>query len=86
MDIKRGSAVGFKRLYRDLDIIAVVSSMGGGWLCIIISRLIDGPHEWDWFGAVVGASICATCLAKQRERSRRHTGDLLDKRKSEGES
>jgi hypothetical protein len=62
--------VGFKRLCQDLDIVAVLSGIAVGWFATIITRLINGPHEWDWFGAVIGASICAALLTKQRERAR----------------
>ena len=85
MDIKRGLAVGFKRLYQDLDIVTVVSGIAAGCLCIIFSRLINGPHEGHWFGSVIAASICATCLAKQREQSRRNTGDLVREPELKGE-
>jgi hypothetical protein len=77
MDIKRAFAIGFKRRHQNLDIVAVISSIAVGCLVITITRLINGPDPWDWFGPVVGASISATGLAKQRERSRRNTDDRL---------
>ncbi len=71
MDLKQRFAVCFNRLGQDLDIVAVMGGLGSGWLAIIITRLIDGPHQWEWFGAAFGASISAALLTKQRERSRR---------------
>jgi hypothetical protein len=85
MDIKQELVVGFKRLYQDLDIVAVVSGIAAGCLCIIVSRLINGPQGGHWLGAVVAASIGATCLAKQRERSRRNTGDPVREPELKGE-
>jgi hypothetical protein len=72
MHIRRALAI-----YKDIDIVAVVSSIAIGCLVLIITRLINGPNEWDWIGSVVGASICATRLAKQRERLRRNTDNRL---------
>jgi hypothetical protein len=73
MDLKQRLAVGFNRLGQDLDVVAVMGGIGSAWLAIIITRLINGPHQWEWFGAAVGASICAALLTKQRERSRRQS-------------
>jgi hypothetical protein len=70
MELKQMFAVGFARLCRDLDIVAVLSGIGVAWFATTVSRLIDGPHEWQWFGAAVGASICSALLTKQRERAR----------------
>jgi hypothetical protein len=70
MEFEKKFAIGCKRLYQDLEIVAVISGIAVGWFAVVISRLIDGPHEWDWIGAAVGASVSAALLARQRERSR----------------
>lgn len=70
MELKQMFAVGFKRLYRDLDIVAVLSGIAVAWFATTISRLIDGPHKSHWIGAAIGASICAALVTKQRERAR----------------
>ena len=73
MDLKQRFAVGLNRLGQDLDIVAVMGGLGSAWLAIIITRLINGPHQWEWFGAAVGASMTAALLTRQRERSRRQS-------------
>jgi hypothetical protein len=74
MELKQMFAVGFARLYQDLDIAAVLSGIGVAWFATTVSRLIDGPHDWQWFGAAVAASICSALLTRRRERARSSSG------------
>ncbi len=71
MELKQKLAVDFTRLGQDLDIVALIGGIGTGWFAIIITRLINGSHPWEWFGAAVGAAMTASLLTSQRGRARR---------------
>jgi hypothetical protein len=71
MELKQKLADGFSRLGQDLDIVALIGGVATGWLAIIVTRLINGQHEWEWFGAAFGAAMASALLTKQRDRAHR---------------
>lgn len=52
------------------DFVAVLAGVAMGFVVILILRLIDGLHSWDWFGASLTAALTASQLTKSRLKSR----------------